>query len=57
MKEIIAFLRQLQANNNREWFNAHKDEFLKHQARFHVLVEERGSIEGGATLSMRIASW
>ena len=40
MKEIIAFLRQLQANNNREWFNAHKDEFLKHQARFHVLVEE-----------------
>ena len=40
MKEIIAFLRQLQANNNREWFNAHKDEFLKHQARFHVLVGE-----------------
>ena len=29
MKEIITYLRQLQANNNREWFNAHKDEFLK----------------------------
>ena len=30
MKAIITYLRQLQANNNREWFNAHKDEFLKH---------------------------
>ena len=40
MKEIITFLRRLQANNNREWFNAHKAEFLKHQARFHELVEE-----------------
>ena len=40
MKAIITYLRQLQANNNREWFNAHKDEFLKHQARFHRLVEE-----------------
>ena len=40
MKEIINYLRQLQANNNREWFNAHKDEFLKHQERFHQLVEE-----------------
>ena len=40
MKAIITYLRQLQAYNNREWFNAHKDEFLKHQARFHELVEE-----------------
>lgn len=40
MKAIITFLRQLQANNNREWFNAHKAEFLKHQERFHRLVEE-----------------
>ena len=40
MKAIITYLRQLQANNNREWFNAHKDEFMKHQARFHELVEE-----------------
>ena len=40
MKEIIAYLRQLQANNNREWFNAHKDEFLKCQARWNELVEE-----------------
>ena len=40
MKEIIAYLRQLQANNNRDWFNAHKEEFLKCQSRFHELVEE-----------------
>ena len=40
MKAIIHFLRQLQCNNNREWFNAHKEEFLKHQARFHELVDE-----------------
>lgn len=40
MKAIIAFLRQLQCNNNREWFNAHKAEFLRHQARFHELVDE-----------------
>ncbi len=40
MKQIINFLRQLQANNNREWFQAHKDEYLTQQARFHALVEE-----------------
>lgn len=40
MKAIITYLRQLQCNNNREWFNAHKEEFLKHQARFHELVDE-----------------
>ena len=40
MKKIITYLRELQANNNREWFNAHKAEFLEHQARFHDLVEE-----------------
>ena len=40
MKAIITYLRQLQCNNNREWFYAHKEEFLKHQARFHELVDE-----------------
>ena len=40
MKEIISYLRRLQANNNREWFQAHKEEYLKHQARFHELVDE-----------------
>ena len=40
MKEIISYLGRLQANNNREWFHAHKDEFMRCQSRFHQLVEE-----------------
>ena len=33
-------MQQLKCHNDREWFNAHKDEFLRCQARFHELVEE-----------------
>ena len=40
MKNIIHFFRQLHANNNREWFNAHKAEFKTLEAKFHSLVEE-----------------
>lgn len=29
MRSIISFLRKLARHNNREWFNAHKDEYLK----------------------------
>ena len=29
MKNTLSFLRDLAANNNREWFNAHKAEYLK----------------------------
>lgn len=29
MNNTLEFLKQLAANNNREWFNAHKDEYLK----------------------------
>lgn len=35
MKEIIAFLDQLMRNNNREWFNAHKDEYKYVQGKFN----------------------
>lgn len=35
MKEIIAFLDQLMRNNNRDWFNEHKVEFMEIQHRFH----------------------
>lgn len=35
MKEIIAFLDQLMRNNNRDWFNEHKAEFLEIQQKFH----------------------
>lgn len=40
MKEIIDFLRQLEANNNRVWFNEHKGRFLELQARFHDFTNE-----------------
>lgn len=40
MKEVIAFLSQLQQNNNREWFNEHKNEFLQVQARFNDFIEK-----------------
>jgi uncharacterized protein (DUF2461 family) len=28
MKKVFDFLIKLKENNNREWFQAHKDEFL-----------------------------
>ncbi|MDE5806900.1 MAG: DUF2461 domain-containing protein [Muribaculaceae bacterium] len=32
MKDTLNFLKELSANNNREWFNAHKNEYLKVKA-------------------------
>ena len=29
MKEILNFLRDLENNNNREWFNSNKDQYQK----------------------------
>lgn len=29
MEKVLTFLRRLHDNNNREWFNAHKDEYLE----------------------------
>jgi len=40
MKETVDFLRRLEANNNRVWFNEHKEEFLKIQERFYRFTEE-----------------
>ena len=39
MKEVLAFLRQLRDNNTREWFTAHKDEYLNAQASFNQFTE------------------
>lgn len=39
MKDVISFLAQLQVNNDREWFNAHKDDYRAAQARFNEHVE------------------
>ena len=40
MKEIFKFLRQLKRNNNREWFEAHKDEYRKVQAKWYEFCQE-----------------
>ncbi len=40
MKQIVEFLRNLEQNNNRVWFNAHKDEYLECKARFDRFVTE-----------------
>ncbi len=39
LREILSFLDTLRLNNNREWFNAHKEEYRVVQARFDAIVE------------------
>lgn len=38
LREILAFLDALRLNNNREWFNAHKEEYRVAQAKFDGIV-------------------
>ena len=35
---IFQFLKELSLNNNREWFNEHKDDYLKAQTEFENLL-------------------
>lgn len=35
----FAFLREIRNNNNREWFNAHKEEFVQQQAQIENFAE------------------
>lgn len=37
---IFQFLKDLAANNNREWFQGHKDEYLKAQKEFEELLTD-----------------
>lgn len=39
MKEIYNFLKQLDANNNREWFDAHRDEYQNAKQKFLYVTE------------------
>ncbi|WP_350285914.1 DUF2461 domain-containing protein [uncultured Croceitalea sp.] len=43
-KETFAFLKELENNNNRDWFNAHKTEFNAHQDEtkmfFNLVLED-----------------
>lgn len=54
MKEILDFLRQLAANNDRDWFNVHKDEYLKVKAKVEAftrsLIEVVTEIEPEAAM-------
>ena len=40
MKEVLAFLRDLEQNNNREWFHAHKERYLFVQKQWNAFCEE-----------------
>lgn len=40
MEKVLEFLRKLHRNNNREWFNAHKDEYLEAKNRFNEFAME-----------------
>ena len=48
MKSILKFLRQLAAHNDREWFNSHKEEYLKIKKKADALTERL--IEAVATV-------
>ncbi len=48
MKEIYSFLSELSQNNNREWFNANKDNYLKIRKTFEDFAQ---------ALIERIAQW
>ncbi|MCD8287587.1 MAG: DUF2461 domain-containing protein [Porphyromonadaceae bacterium] len=40
MKNILHFLRELRVHNNREWFNAHKEEYLTLRKRFENYINQ-----------------
>lgn len=40
MKKILKFLESLAANNNREWFNSHKEEYLEVKNDVEVLTQK-----------------
>lgn len=39
MNTILNYLRQLEKNNNKPWFDAHKNEYLEARAHFNAIVE------------------
>ena len=40
MNTILSFLRNLEANNNKPWFDAHKNEYQEARAHFNAIVEK-----------------
>lgn len=40
MKQVVDFLSELSLNNNKEWFDGHKDQYLKALEQFHTFTEQ-----------------
>lgn len=40
METILNFLRQLESNNNKVWFDSHKEEYLEARSHFYSIVEK-----------------
>ncbi len=40
MKKVISFLKKLEKNNDRDWFNSNKDQFEEAKEEFTVFVEK-----------------
>ena len=40
METILPFLRSLEANNNKPWFDAHKNEYLEARSHFYAIIEK-----------------
>ena len=40
MDTILAYLRNLEANNNKPWFDAHKNEYQEARAHFNAIIEQ-----------------
>ncbi len=53
MKQILDFLSDLRANNNREWFNANKSRYKEAEAKFGELGERLIGLVGGFDPSVR----
>ena len=58
MQQILSFLRELEQNNNREWFNANKEKYTKCLAKWNSfcenLISEIGKFDSNiSTLTIR----
>ena len=45
-KELFQFLSELRLHNNREWFNAHKEEYTRLRKHFETSVEKLIALMG-----------
>ena len=52
METILSFLRNLEANNNKPWFDTHKSEYQEARAHFNAIVERL--IEGIAAFDSSV---